>query len=133
MTFVAATILFVVFKKLTKRSGKLLYVHTEASAALIEQDRLEEEKRKAKKNKKAPSILGDEADLKTEDNTADDPSDSTPDNSEKIDDIPENSDENQPEISDENKPEISAENEPEISDENEHEKVPENQSENSEN
>lgn len=61
VTFAAATILFVVFKILTKRSGKPLYVNSEASAALIEADRLAEEERKAKKNKKAPSILEDEA------------------------------------------------------------------------
>ncbi len=65
ISFAAALILFVIFKVLTKKSGKLLYVNTEASTKLIEQDRIAEENRKLKKNKKAPSILGEETE-KTE-------------------------------------------------------------------
>lgn len=143
VTFVAATVLFVVFKILTKRSGKPLYVNSEASAALIEQDRLEEEKRKAKKNKKAPSILGDEAvsenteaqaesmdNIETE-NTSENLSENTDEKN------PEDPSEDTPDDPSENVPEKSSENTNEISensdDENKSEKASENQSENTEN
>lgn len=58
----AALVTFVICKIVTKKSGKPLYVNTKASYELIEQDIIAEEQRKAKKDKKAPSILGDEND-----------------------------------------------------------------------
>lgn len=56
----AAIILFVLFKIVTKKKNKPLYVHTKESYELIEQDIIAEEKRRAKKAKKAESILADE-------------------------------------------------------------------------
>ncbi|MCH5208132.1 MAG: prolipoprotein diacylglyceryl transferase [Oscillospiraceae bacterium] len=61
--FVAGTALYVTFKILTKKKNIPLYVNTEASKELIDSERREEleykQKREAKKNQKAPSILGD--------------------------------------------------------------------------
>lgn len=75
VTFVAAIICFIIAKIKTKKSGKLLYVNTKASRALIKSDLKAEKERlmkkkakKAKKEKKAESILGDDA----EDDYADD-------------------------------------------------------------
>lgn len=60
----AALIAFVVFKILTKKKNIPLYVNSGASAELLENDRKAEEerleKKAAKKNKPAESILGDE-------------------------------------------------------------------------
>lgn len=59
--FIAGIALFVTFKIITKRKSIPLYVNTEASRAHIDRERQEEheykQKREAKKNKKAPSIL----------------------------------------------------------------------------
>lgn len=63
-SFGAAMIAFVVFKILTKKKNIPLYVNSGASAELLENDRKHEEerleKKAAKKNKPAESILGDE-------------------------------------------------------------------------
>lgn len=62
---IAALILFVIFKILTKKKNIPLYVNSGASQTLLENDRKAEEERLAKKaekkNKKSPSILGEEA------------------------------------------------------------------------
>lgn len=60
ISFTAAIILFAVFKIITKKKETVLYVNSEASKALIEEDLEAERQRKAKKNGTAPSILGDE-------------------------------------------------------------------------
>lgn len=114
VSFAAALILFVVFKILTKRSGKPLYVNSEASAALIEQDRLDDERRKAKKNKKAPSIL-------------DDAPEKTKEIEQPIDGQSEKTEEDHPENTEEN----TLETDNEIASETSGEKAPENGSENS--
>lgn len=57
VSFVAAMTCFVIFKIRTKKSGKPLYVNTDASRELIESDLKAEEERRAKKEKKAPSII----------------------------------------------------------------------------
>lgn len=57
VSFAAAAVCFVIFKIRTKKSGKPLYVNTDASRELIELDRKAEEERLAKKEKKAPSII----------------------------------------------------------------------------
>lgn len=149
ISFAAAVILFAVFKILTKRSGKPLYVNTEASAALIEQDRLETEQRKAKKNKQAPSILADESEKpedgqpeseqseneQPESEQAEDkqPEDEQHENSEETlpegaetdksesENAPENQSENNPEISEKSAPDNAEENQPEKADENDDE------------
>ncbi len=56
VSFTAAAVCFVIFKIRTKKSGKPLYVNTEASKELIELDRKAEEERLAKKEKKAQTI-----------------------------------------------------------------------------
>lgn len=136
VSFVIALVLFIVFKILTKRSGKPLYVNSEASAALIEQDRLAEEQRKAKKNKKAPSILSDEpngtenAADSTENNTEGSTEDNTENhNNSESEDINDSKAEKTPEKSDENPSENANNSEPE----NGTEKAPENPPENSDN
>lgn len=53
ISFIAGLGLFITFKIITKRSGKPLYVNTEASAELIESDRIAEESKKAKKSKES--------------------------------------------------------------------------------
>lgn len=62
---IAALILFVIFKIYTKKKNIPLYVNSGASQNLLESDRKAEEeraaKKAAKKNKKSPSILADEA------------------------------------------------------------------------
>ena len=60
VSFVAALVIFVIAKVKTSKSGKPLYVNSEASKALIESDMLKEQERKAKKEKKAESILADD-------------------------------------------------------------------------
>lgn len=69
---VVAAVLFVIFKILAKKKGYVLYVNSDASRELIEQDAKAELERKAKKEQKkalkalnepqAPSILGEETD-----------------------------------------------------------------------
>ncbi len=60
VSFAAAIILFAIFKIAAKKNGAVLYVNSAASKALIRQDLEAERQRKAKKNKKAPSILEDD-------------------------------------------------------------------------
>lgn len=70
VTFVAAMITLVIAKIKTSKSGRPLYVNTEASKELIEGDLQAELERKAKKEKKAESIIADdEADDETADET----------------------------------------------------------------
>lgn len=65
VSFTAAIILFAVFKIITKKKNTVLYVNSEASKALIEEDLETERQRKAKKNGTAPSILGDDTEKLT--------------------------------------------------------------------
>lgn len=62
-SFVAGLILFIIFKVVTAKKEIPLYVNSDASKELIEHDRtIEEEKKRkklAKKEKAAPSILGE--------------------------------------------------------------------------
>lgn len=67
VTFVAAMVCFIIAKIKTKKSGRLLYVNTDASRELIESDlkaeqerREKKEAKKASKEKKAESIIGDD-------------------------------------------------------------------------
>ena len=64
VSFVVGIALFITFKILTKKKNIPLYVNTEKSKALIDEEIQEElkakEKREAKKNQKAPSILSDD-------------------------------------------------------------------------
>lgn len=153
VTFTAAVILFAVFKVLTKKSGKLLYVNTEASKALIEQDILEEEKRKAKKNKAAPSILADNSSETSETSSENEPENGEISEEEKgenseekeLETEPENAsettedpEEKQAEKTEENEPETKPEKASEITEKTEEErpekseeKIPENEPENS--
>lgn len=69
VSFVAAMVCFVICKIRTANSKKPLYVNTDASRELIESDlKAEEERRakKAKKEKKADSILADDPDSGSE-------------------------------------------------------------------
>lgn len=70
-SFVVGLILFIVFKIVTAKKEIPLYVNTDASNELIERDRAVEEEKKrkklAKKEKAAPSILGEGVEL--DDNT----------------------------------------------------------------
>ncbi len=59
-SFAAAIVCFAVFKIRTKKSGKPLYVNTDASRELIELDIKEQEESRAKKEKKAPRIIEEE-------------------------------------------------------------------------
>lgn len=74
--FIAGIALFITFKILTKRKNVPLYVNTEQSKALIQkeiQDELDaKQKREAKKNKKAPSILDDSGNENDGKNSEDD-------------------------------------------------------------
>lgn len=62
-SFVVGLILFIIFKLVTAKKEIPLYVNTDASRELIEQDRAAEEEKKrkklTKKEKAAPSILGE--------------------------------------------------------------------------
>ena len=60
VSFTAAIIVFIVCKIITKKKGTILYVNSEASKELIEQDLEAERQRKAKKEGIAPSILGED-------------------------------------------------------------------------
>lgn len=65
VSFVVGIALFITFKILTKKKNIPLYVNTEASKSHIDNEKRADlrakEKREAKKNKKAPSILSDPA------------------------------------------------------------------------
>ena len=101
---IAALIVFVIFKIYTKKKNIPLYVNSGVGQALLESDRKAEEerlaKKAAKKNKKSPSILGDEE--KSED-TEEKPED-TEDKAEKTEDTEEAAADND-EKSEENKEE----------------------------
>lgn len=86
-SFVVGLILFIVFKIVTAKKGIPLYVNTDGSKELIAKDAAADEERKrkkiAKKEKAAPSILGDDVEL-------DDDSDALADeSSEEAQEIPE--------------------------------------------
>ncbi len=70
VSFIAATVLLIIFKIVTEKKQIPLYVNTDACRELLEHDRLEreqeEQKRVLKKqstHKKAASILADDADM----------------------------------------------------------------------
>lgn len=101
---IAALIVFVIFKIYTKKKNIPLYVNSGVGQALLESDRKAEEerlaKKAAKKNKKSPSILGDEE--KTEDTEeksedAEDKAEKTEDTEEAAADNDEKSEENEEE------------------------------------
>ena len=101
---IAALIVFVIFKIYTKKKNIPLYVNSGVGQALLESDRKAEEerlaKKAAKKNKKSPSILGDEE--KTEDTEeksedAEDKAEKTEDTEEAAADNDEKSEENKEE------------------------------------
>lgn len=86
LSFVAAIACFVIFKIRAKKSGRPMYVDSDASRRLIENDLAAELERKLKKEKKAESILADsetdeddaseeEADDTDDDETDDDETD----------------------------------------------------------
>lgn len=62
VSFVAAIVVFIIAKVKTAKSGKPLYVNSEASKELIEKDRQAVQERKAKKEKKAERIIADDTD-----------------------------------------------------------------------
>lgn len=77
VSFIAAMILFIVFKVVTAKKGIPLYINTDESKELIEKDAAADEERKRKKlakkaskEKAAPSILGEGVDMDDEDETA---------------------------------------------------------------
>ncbi len=90
ISFVAGLVLFIVFKIVTAKKEIPLYVNSDASKELIRHDLAadEEKKRKklAKKEKAAPSILGEGVNLE-------DDSDALSDGGEAAEDVPETSDE----------------------------------------
>lgn len=97
---IAALILFVIFKILTKKKNIPLYVNSGASQTLLENDRKAEEERLAKKaekkNKKSPSILGEEAEdteEKSEENEAVEDAEEAASDSEETEKNSENSEE----------------------------------------
>lgn len=57
ISFVVAVTVFIIAKIKTSKSGKPLYVNSDASRELIESDMRAEQERKAKKEKKAESII----------------------------------------------------------------------------
>lgn len=127
VSFIIALFLFIVFKIMTRRSGKPLYVNSEASAALIEHDRLAEEQRiaakkakKANKDKTAPSVLGEEEQALEASESSDEPAEN----------ITEKNIENNAEISAENAPESEQEKAQSEPSENKPENGEENSSEN---
>lgn len=101
---IAALIVFVIFKIYTKKKNIPLYVNSGVGQELLESDRKAEEerlaKKAAKKNKKSPSILGDEE--KSED--TEEKSEDTEDKPEKTEDTEEAAADND-EKSEENKEE----------------------------
>jgi len=74
VSFVVGMALFILFKIIAAKKGAVLYVNSDASKELIEHDRAADEEKKqkklAKKEKAAPSILGDDVELN--DDTDDD-------------------------------------------------------------
>ena len=60
ISFAAAIAVFIFMKIRTAKSGKPLYVNTDASRELIELDKKAEQERKAKKEKKAESIIAED-------------------------------------------------------------------------
>lgn len=75
LSFAAAIAVFIIAKVRTAKSGKPLYVNTDASRELIELDKKAEQERKAKKEKKAESIIaedGAEANKEDEKEVSDD-------------------------------------------------------------
>lgn len=86
-SFVVGLILFIVFKIITAKKGIPLYVNTDASKELIAKDIAADEERKrkklAKKEKAAPSILGDDVE------SDDDPDVLADESSEEAPEIPE--------------------------------------------
>lgn len=101
VSFITALVLFIVFKVLTEKKQKPLFVNSEAWADAQEQYRLEEEARAAKKAAKkaakegvAESILADDADsIDDEDNTDTDAQEAADENSEE-DETAETADDN---------------------------------------
>lgn len=88
ISFVAAISLFIVFKILSKKRGWVLYVNSDSSKSLMEQDRLADEERKAKKAKKSEDPAPEEA-------TTTDPEEAaTPDPETVSDPVPEEKSEN---------------------------------------
>lgn len=82
-SFVVGLILFIVFKIVTAKKGIPLYVNTDGSKELIAKDAAADEERKrkklAKKEKAAPSILGDDVELNDDsDALADESSEEAP-------------------------------------------------------
>ncbi len=90
ITFVAATVLFIVFKIVTEKKQLPLWVNSEAWAEMQEQYRLEEQKKSDKKEKKrnaeAESILAADAD-EIQDVTDEAPSEETEDEAELSEEI----------------------------------------------
>lgn len=72
VSFAAAMTCFVIAKVKTKKSGKPLYVNTDASRELIESDLKAERERLAKKEKKAPSIIEENTEEKENENGSED-------------------------------------------------------------
>lgn len=101
---IAALIVFVIFKIYTKKKNIPLYVNSGVGQALLESDRKAEEerlaKKAAKKNKKSPSILGDEEkseDTEEKSEDAEDKAEKTEDTEEAAADTDEKSEENEEE------------------------------------
>lgn len=99
VTFVAAMVCFIIAKIKTKKSGRLLYVNTDASRELIEIDlkaeqerREKKEAKKASKEKKAESIIGDDE----EDEADDDEDDDADEENENVDEAGEDDDDKEP-------------------------------------
>ncbi len=90
VTFVAATVLFIVFKIVTEKKQLPLWVNSEAWAEMQEQYRLEEQKKSEKKEKKhnaeAESILAADAD-EIQDVADEAPSEQTEDEAEQSEEI----------------------------------------------
>lgn len=83
VSFVVAVALFIFMKVRTAKTGKPLYVNSDASRELIELDRQAELLRKAKKEKKAESIIAEISDDEDDD---DDDGDDDGDDDEDYDD-----------------------------------------------
>lgn len=85
VSFIAAMILFIVFKVVTAKKGIPLYINTDESKELIEKDAAADEERKRKKlakkaskEKAAPSILGEGVDMDGEGVDMDDEDETAP-------------------------------------------------------
>lgn len=106
VTFVAALILFIVFKVLTEKKQMPLWVNSEAWTEMQEQYRLEEaqkaEKKAKKENTEAESILAEDADEITEEDvsaeeTEEAPEEENEDNGESAEATPEENNDNESE------------------------------------